>query len=278
MGKTTRMAQRRHENSSSPVELKAGDVEYEMGVPFPGIILAPEHWVQTALKQLPNPGPLELENLFGRLAPVALEIGCGNGRFTISSAIRRPDWNHLAIDLLPTVIRYATRRANQRGLSNVRIAVCDGWRFLEQMLAAGSVDEIHIYHPQPFADPAQSSKRMLTPDFLALMYTVLKENGKIFLQTDRQPYWDYIHQVMPALFDWQEQNVPWPEDPNGRSRREMLSISQGLKVFRGEATKAQQHDSAEVERIVQSLPLPEFKIPQSKRSSYRRKSRHGRKK
>ena len=175
------------EKSSSPIELKPGDVEYEMGVPFPGTILPQENWVQTALKQLPQPGPLAVTQLFGRQAPLALEIGCGNGRFTISSAIRRPDWDHLAIDLLPTVIRYATRRANQRGLSNVRIAVCDGWRFLSQMLLAGSVQEIHSYHPQPFADPAQTSKRMLTPDFLALMYTALAEQGKIFLQTDREP-------------------------------------------------------------------------------------------
>lgn len=270
--------QRRRENTSSPIELKAGDVEFEMGVPFPGEILPHENWAQTALKHLPDPGPLDLVSLFGRQAPIALEIGCGNGRFTISSAIRRPDWDHLAIDILPTVVRYATRRANQRGLSNVRIAVCDGWRFLSQMLGTGSIDEVHIYHPQPYADPAQSAKRMLTPDFLALLHRVLVEGGKLYLQTDRQPYWDYIHLVIPALFDWQELSEPWPEDPNGRSRREMLSVSQGLKVFRGVATRSQHHDISEVERIVKSLPLPDFKIPQSNRFSYRRKSRKGRKK
>jgi tRNA (guanine-N7-)-methyltransferase len=269
---------RRRENTTSPIELKAGDVEYEMGVPFPGTILSPENWVQTALKHLPESGPLDLAKLFGRQAPIALEIGCGNGRFTISSAFRRREWDHLAIDILPTVVRYATRRANQRGLSNVRVAVCDGWRFLSQMLSTGTIHEVHIYHPQPYADPAQSAKRMLTPDFLALLYQALVDGGKLFLQTDRQPYWDYIRLVMPALFDWQELNEPWPEDPSGRSRREMLSISQGLTVFRGVATRSQQYDGNEVEQIVKSLPLPEFKIAPANRFAYRRKSRKGRQK
>lgn len=264
---------RRHEFSTSPLELKAGDVEYEMGVAFAGVILPSESWAQTKLKHLPDSGPLDLPALFGRKAPIALEIGCGNGRFTISSAIRRPTWDHLAIDLLPMVIRYATRRANQRGLSNVRIAVCDGWRFLSQLLPPQSIHEIHIYHPQPFADPAQSNKRMLTPDFLRLMYVVLVEGGRVFLQTDRKPYWEYMCQTFPALFGWQEQNQPWPEDPQGRSRRELLSISQGLKVYRGVATHIQQFNSSELERIVQSLPLPEFSIVHPQKNSGRRKFR-----
>ena len=54
------------------------------------------------------------------------DLGCGNGRFTLWSALSRPDCNHFAVDILPVVVRYATRRANQRGLSNVRVAVIGG--------------------------------------------------------------------------------------------------------------------------------------------------------
>lgn len=266
----------RHRNSSSPNELKAGDIEYEMGVPFAGRIVPPERWTHSALKKLPISGPLDLPKLFGRTAPIALEIGCGNGRFTLTSAIRRPHWNHVAIDLLPAVVRYATRRVNQRGLSNVRVAVCDGWRFLSQMVPAASLTEIHIYHPQPYADPIHASKRMLTPDFLALMYEALVDRGTIFLQTDRREYWDYIQQVMPCLFQWQEIHQPWPEDPHGRSRREILAIAQGLTVYRGIAVRVQQQQSRTVDQLVQTLPLPEFKIARSKRISYRRKRRQGR--
>ena len=95
---------------------KRRHIEREFGVPFAGEILEPSRWTQTALKKLPAEGPLDLEALFGRKAPLVLDLGCGNGRFLIGSAVWRPDHDHLGIDVLPVVIRYATRRANQRGL------------------------------------------------------------------------------------------------------------------------------------------------------------------
>ena len=62
-------------------------------------------------------GPLDLSALFGRSAPLVVDLGCGNGRFLLGSAVWRPALDHLGIDILPVVIRYATRRANQRGLT-----------------------------------------------------------------------------------------------------------------------------------------------------------------
>ena len=131
-------------------------LEYEHGVAIPGRILPQSEWAQTAVKRLPEPGPLDWETVFGRVAPVVLDLGCGNGRFTLSSALARPDHDHFSIDLLPVVIRYATRRANQRGLSNVRFAVKDAQTFLRSYVADGTIAEIHLYHPQPYHDPRKS--------------------------------------------------------------------------------------------------------------------------
>src|SRR5215831_1291780 len=129
---------------------KKRHIEREFGVPIAGEILDPSQWTQTALKRLPETGPLDWQALFGRRAPVVLDLGCGNGRYLLSSAVWRPDHDHLGIDVLPVVIRYATRRGNQRGLSNCRFAVCDGLRFLERHVEPGAVGEIHCYHPQPY--------------------------------------------------------------------------------------------------------------------------------
>jgi len=103
----------------------------------------------TALKKLPETGPLDFGRLFGRIAPLVVDLGCGNGRYLLGSAVWRPDCNHLGVDVLPVVIRYATRRGNQRGLTNLRFAVCDGLRFVHQFLPSRSTTEIHCYHPQP---------------------------------------------------------------------------------------------------------------------------------
>jgi tRNA (guanine-N7-)-methyltransferase len=266
------MKHSRNRNSSSPTELKPGDLEYEMGIPIPGTILDPSEWVQTALKKLPDDQSLDPVSLFGRSAPLAIEIGCGNGRFTISSAVRRSDWNHLALDILPAVIRYATRRGNQRGLSNVRFAVSDGWRFLTRVLPFGLANEIHIYHPQPYADPHEAGQRMMTPEFLGLLHRSLTGQGLLFLQTDRKAYWDYIRKTVSSLFDWQEIDEPWVEDPYGRSRREMLSLSQGLKIFRGIATKRDHLSDDVVQQICSSLPQPNFQIERPKgKQTWRRR-------
>ncbi len=92
-----------------------GNIESEFGVPFAGTILPTEQWAKTALKRLPDTGTIDFVELFGRDAPRVLDIGCGNGRFMLSSAVRRPEMDHIGIDSLPMVIRYATRRANVRG-------------------------------------------------------------------------------------------------------------------------------------------------------------------
>src|SRR6266566_1994462 len=119
-------------------------IEKEFGVPIPGEILDPAQWAKTALKKVPE-GIIDFAALFGRPAPLVLDLGCGNGRFSIASALARPDHDHLAVDILPVVIRYATRRGNQRGLVNVRFAVIGGRELLADKIAPGSITEIHCY-------------------------------------------------------------------------------------------------------------------------------------
>src|SRR3954452_10200809 len=167
-------------------------IEEEFGVPIPGEILPETQWARTAIKRLPPPGPLNFGAIFGRVAPVVLELGCGNGRFTLASALARPDVDHLASDILPVVIRYATRRANQRGLHNVRFAVKDAQTFLASYVAPSSAAEIHLYHPQPYHDHLKARQRVITPRFLADVHQALAPGGMFVVQTDNPDYWDYM--------------------------------------------------------------------------------------
>src|SRR5438105_15206211 len=116
-------------------------IEREFGVPIAGEILDASLWTRSALKTLPA-RLLDWEQLCGRRAPVVLDLGCGNGRFLLGSAVWRPDHDHLGLDLLPVVIRYATRRGNQRGLKNLRFAVCGAREFLQRYVPPHSVAEI----------------------------------------------------------------------------------------------------------------------------------------
>jgi tRNA (guanine-N7-)-methyltransferase len=213
---------------------EAGEIEYEFGVPIPGRILPESQWARTAIKRLPPAGPLDFEAVFGRRAPIVIELGCGNGRYTLQSALARPDYDHVAVDMLPVVIRYATRRANQRGLANTRFVVKDAQTFMAQYVAESSAAEVHLYHPQPYHDSREMHLRLVTRRFLAEVRRALAPSGLFVVQTDNPGYWSRIATLASEILDFREHPDPWPDAPEGRSRREILARRKGLRIFRGE--------------------------------------------
>jgi len=238
-------------------------IEREYGVPFPGEIVEPSLWTQTALKRLPAEGRLDWPRLFGRNGPVIVDVGCGNGRYLIGSAVWRSHADHLGVDALPVVIRYATRRANQRGLPNIRFAVVGGKELLQQYVPAASVAEIHCYHPQPYYDPDDYGKRLVTPEFLLLVWQALVAGGLFVLQTDNPAYWHYAREIVPALFELREQSGCWPDAPKGRTRREIVALRNGLPVFRGLGHARTGLSVEQARTIVSPLPWPTFDAARS---------------
>jgi tRNA (guanine-N7-)-methyltransferase len=233
-------------------------IEREFGVPIPGEILDPSKWTKTALKKMPDEGRLNWRELFGRTAPVVLDLGCGNGRYLLGSALARPDRDHLGIDTLPVVIRYARRRGNQRGLANLRFAVIGAHEFLEDFVEPGSVGEIHCYHPQPYYDPDLVHKRLITPEFLMLVHRSLVPGGLFVFQTDNPGYWRYVKVVAPVFFDFAEHSGRWPDAPRGRTRREIIAGRKGLPIFRSSGEAKLDLSAEQALKLALELPPPVF--------------------
>lgn len=231
--------------------------EMDWGVPLPGDFVAHEKRVDTHLKRLPL-GKLDAKSLFGRTAPLVVDLGCGNGRATILSALVRPHVDHFAIDIFPGAIRHAVKRANRRGLGNIRFVVADAGDVVRRLLPEKSVDEIHLYHPQPIYDLAEAHKRLVTPIFLHQLSRALKEDGLFIIQTDHPAYWEYLQKVIPLFFTMKEESGPWPDAPLGRTRREVLARQQGLPVFRAICHPHVNLDHALAQKLAEELPLPRF--------------------
>lgn len=232
-------------------------IEREFGVPFPGRVVPQEQWTQTALKAMPE-GHLDWRTLFGREAPVVVDVGCGNGRYLIGSALARPECDHLGTDILPVVIRYARKRGNQRGLPNLKFAVLGGRELLAEHIAPHSVAEVHCYHPQPYYDAAKVHLRLITPAFLASVHRAIAPGGLFVIQTDNPGYWKYIREVVPVFFEFRELAGKWPDSPKGRTRREIIAMQKKLPVFRGEATPKANLSEADAITLAESLPAPTF--------------------
>ena len=236
-----------------------GAMESEFGVPIPGRILPESEWARTAIKRLPPPGPLDWSAIFGRTAPVILELGCGNGRFTLLSALSRPEFDHVAIDVLPVVIRYATRRANQRGLHNVRFAVKDAETFMAAYVAESSVAEVHLYHPQPYPDRRQAHSA-------AGHATVPGRRPpgpparRAVRGPDRQPRVLGVHRAGRLRL------LRLPRAPRALARRPRRPLeardparSRGLRIFRGTGLRRDDITRKASLALAESLPAPNFR-------------------
>lgn len=181
--------------------------------------------------------PFDWERIFGRRAPRVVDLGCGDGRYLISAAQARPDRDHLGIELVAPLAAKGRREAERLRLPNLRFETGDAVAWLSGALETGSVDEIHLYHPQPYFDPSQAGLGMLTPEFFARIREVLRPHGLLVVQTDSPRCGKYLLEALPRHFDPEIRDGRWPDAPQGRTSRERLAIRKKLTILRIEARR-----------------------------------------
>src|SRR6266436_10408833 len=63
--------------------------------------------------------------MFGRRAPIEIEIGAGKGEFIIERAAEFPDRDFIAVELSGTITHVLAVRCGRAGLKNIRVARID---------------------------------------------------------------------------------------------------------------------------------------------------------
>jgi tRNA (guanine-N7-)-methyltransferase len=140
----------------------------------------------------------DLGTIFGRTAPLVLDIGFGMGESTLAVAQAHPEWNVLAIDVHIAGHAMLARGLHNGGVTNVRIVAADAHEVLLWMLAPRSVREVLIWFSDPWPKQAQSWRRLVQPDFVQLMTGRMEIGGVVRMATDWQPYADQMRRCIDA--------------------------------------------------------------------------------
>jgi tRNA (guanine-N7-)-methyltransferase len=135
-------------------------------------------------------------DLFGRKAPVELEIGSGKGTFLLARGRSRPGVNLLGIEYAREFCHYAADRVRRAGLRNVRLLRTEAEAFVRTRVPDGSLWRLHIYFPDPWPKTKHRKRRLIQPAFVDLARRKLRIGGLLLLVTDHANYARQMAQVV----------------------------------------------------------------------------------
>ena len=139
-----------------------------------------------------------LETIFKRNAPTVLEIGFGMGEATAQIAAGMPSTNFLCCEVHTPGVGALLKRIEEQGLTNIRILQHDAVEVIDNMLAPGSLDGIHIFFPDPWHKKKHNKRRLIQAPLIAKLAPRLKPGGYLHCATDWQPYAEQILDVLGA--------------------------------------------------------------------------------
>jgi tRNA (guanine-N7-)-methyltransferase len=142
------------------------------------------------------PQALDLDQTFGRIAPRILEIGFGMGESTASIALAHPENDYLALEVHTPGVGNLLKLIDIQNIANIRIIQHDAVEVLRDMIAANSLDGVHIFFPDPWHKARHNKRRLIQSPFVAELVQKLKPGGYIHVATDWQ---DYAGQVLAVL-------------------------------------------------------------------------------
>lgn len=152
--------------------------------------------------------------VFGRHAPVILEIGFGMGETTLKIAQARPDEDFLCVEVFDAGVGALLRRIDEHEVSNIRILQHDAVEIVRDMIAPDSLDGVHIYFPDPWPKKRHHKRRLIQPPFIKLLSSRLRPGGYIHCATDWEHYAEQMLEVLsaePLLKNTADSFAPRPE-------------------------------------------------------------------
>ena len=137
--------------------------------------------------------PLNLVSVFGREAPLHVDLGCGDGDLLCELARRHPERNFLGIEKLPGRVAKTCRKS--AALGNVRVLMVESAYAIRYLIPERSVETVYLLFPDPWPKRRHHRRRILTADFLDAIHRALVADGTFHIATDQLDYFQQIQRL-----------------------------------------------------------------------------------
>jgi tRNA (guanine-N7-)-methyltransferase len=136
---------------------------------------------------------LDFIAIFGRSAPLHVDLGCGDGSFLCELGQRNPGQNFLGIEKLVGRVSKTCRKA--AALENVRVLNVEISYAVRHLLPPGSVETFYLMFPDPWPKRRHHRRRLVQEDFLDSIHHALTNDGSLRIATDQLDYFQQIQRV-----------------------------------------------------------------------------------
>jgi tRNA (guanine-N7-)-methyltransferase len=144
------------------------------------------------------PRPWDSARLFGRRAPLEVEIGSGKGLFLRTAAAARPEVDFLGIEVARKYARFSAAMLAKHDLPNALVVIGDAIRVFEEVLPDGSLEAVHIYFPDPWWKKRHKKRRLMRPALVADLARTLRPGGALQFWTDVEEYFQFSLGLLAA--------------------------------------------------------------------------------
>jgi tRNA (guanine-N7-)-methyltransferase len=143
-------------------------------------------------------GMVDFNDIFGRPAPVHIEVGSGKGTFLVNQAQAFENINFLGIEWANKFYRAAVDRIGRWNIANVRIIRTDAAAFIAENVPDESVECFHLYFPDPWPKARHHKRRFFSHGNIPQILRILQKNGIINIATDHADYFEQMQEVIAA--------------------------------------------------------------------------------
>lgn len=174
----------------------------------------------------------DIDQWFGRAAPLFVEIGCGVGEATAALAQTHPEANIVALEVWPPGVAATLGAVGAVGADNVRLCSIDAAWFLRERVVPGSVAGLWTFFPDPWPKTRHHKRRLIQPNFAQLVAERLRPGADWRIATDWADYADQIDEVLAGVADFEGGRVErWPERPLTKFERKGLDAGRDIADF-----------------------------------------------